>query len=222
MCVLLKGAIALVLIEFGVVNTTRNGYVQGIQLSQKKPHIARSTGKYRWVTPHRLVEAARATMGGIDLDPASSKKANTVVKARRIITEDEDALSSSTDWYSYAGRVWLNPPYKQPDVRQFAERLLRELRYGNVKQVIWISNDSTDTRHGQMLLEKAEVTCFTKGRIKFLDPDTLLPHNTPLQGQMIIGLGKINVRRFECNFCDFGVLVYPLWKSRWEWGRLSY
>ena len=182
-----------------------NGYIQGIQLSQKKPHIARSTGKYEWITPHNIIEAARSTMGGIDLDPASSQVANSIVKASRYITKVEDALCFTTNWYTYGEkRVWLNPPYKQPDVRLFAERLLKEINTGNVKQAIWLSNNTTDTRHGQMLLSVAQTVCFTK-RIKFFDPDTMLPNNSPLQGQMIIGLGGVDIQKFRKHFNDIGL-----------------
>ena len=183
-----------------------NGYIQGIQLSQKKPHIARSTGKYKWITPPHIIEAARSTMGDIDLDPASDAKANMTVYARRILTEYDDALDPNTTWYSTGGRVWLNPPYKQPDVRLFAERLLKEIHNGNVIQAIWLSNNTTDTRHGQMLLSASQMVCFTK-RIKFLDHDTMLPNNSPLQGQMIIGFGGIDIQKFRKNFNDIGVCL---------------
>jgi len=45
------------------------------------PPASRTLKSVEWYTPARYVEAARSVMGGIDLDPASSTLANTVVKA---------------------------------------------------------------------------------------------------------------------------------------------
>lgn len=57
-------------------------------------------------TPGDVVEAARRTMGGIDLDPASCEIANTrLVRATEFYTE-RDAGHLQPWW----GRVFLNPP----------------------------------------------------------------------------------------------------------------
>jgi hypothetical protein len=57
-------------------------------------------------TPPDIVQIARVTMGGIDLDPCSCPEANTVVRASEYYTVEMDGLSQG--WY---GSVWCNPPY---------------------------------------------------------------------------------------------------------------
>jgi hypothetical protein len=56
-------------------------------------------------TPPEIVEAARETMGGIDLDPASCLKANRYIKAKRYFTQKDNGYLR--DWH---GKVFLNPP----------------------------------------------------------------------------------------------------------------
>jgi hypothetical protein len=56
-------------------------------------------------TPEFLAEKIRLTLGGIDLDPASSRLANKVIRARRIYTKHSNGLDKP--WF---GRVYLNPP----------------------------------------------------------------------------------------------------------------
>lgn len=75
-------------------------------------------------TPLDVVEAARATMGGIDLDPASCVTANENIRAKKIFSIDDSLRSGSVylpwtngflePWGSERSkrkvRVFLNPP----------------------------------------------------------------------------------------------------------------
>ncbi len=56
-------------------------------------------------TPRTVVDLARDVLGGIDIDPASSKLANRVVKAGRHFTIQDNGFTR--EW---RGRTFLNPP----------------------------------------------------------------------------------------------------------------
>lgn len=61
-------------------------------------------------TPPEIVEAARAVLGQIDLDPATCAVANRIVRARLFCSEQQSGLDQ--DWNGLDGpaRVFLNPP----------------------------------------------------------------------------------------------------------------
>jgi hypothetical protein len=56
-------------------------------------------------TPAYIVEAARATLGNIDLDPFSDAFGNRIVRAARYFGGDPDGFQTS-----WTGRVFCNPP----------------------------------------------------------------------------------------------------------------
>jgi hypothetical protein len=55
-----------------------------------------------WGTPQEYIDAARAVMGDIDLDPATHHEAQQRVRAETAYTRAEDGLAQP--WH---GRVWL-------------------------------------------------------------------------------------------------------------------
>ena len=181
-------------------------------LVERKHHVTQNTGHVEWYTPAPIIEAARVAMGDIDLDPATTVEANErSIKAEHILTVEDDALSPDTLWMPecdvHEGRVWLNPPYRQPDVQRFSERLLAEIEAGTVVQAIWLSNNATETEWGQSLLINAMSVCFPARRIKFFDGN-FKPVNSPTQGQMIVGLGpQLDRDKFCSAFKELGVIT---------------
>lgn len=73
-------------------------------MAATQKHTSDSVEHY---SPLSIVDPGRRTMGGIDLDPASCAIANTLVRARRYYTQDDDALALPR-WCG--SRVFLNPP----------------------------------------------------------------------------------------------------------------
>ena len=167
-----------------------------------KPHVSHNSGDNEWYTPAEFIEAARAVMSGIDLDPASSKTANKTVKAKRFYAQSNNGLSKK-----WKGTVWLNPPYAQPLIGQFIEKLVDEYVDRNVTQAIVLTNNATETKWFQTLLSHATAVCFPSSRIKFLD-ESGEPVNQPLQGQAICYLGSIvSLDNFCAEFSPFGKIL---------------
>ena len=121
------------------LDPTAKGFVGGA-------HISNNSGDNEWYTPEFIIEKARAVMGSIDLDPASTKKANEIVQASLIYTEDDDGLGQA-----WAGNVWMNPPYAKEWINQFCEKLCAEFIEGDVTQAIVLVNNATETKWGQAI-----------------------------------------------------------------------
>lgn len=163
-----------------------------------KPHVAFNSGQNEWYTPSEYIEAARRTMGSIDLDPATSEIANQIVCAGQIFTASDNGLSR--EW---GGNIWLNPPYSQPEISQFADKVTSE--FWRIGQICVLVNNATETAWFQTLLSVATSICLVRGRVKFLDT-SLKPNGAPLQGQVVLYAGD-NADAFAREFKPYGAIL---------------
>lgn len=159
-------------------------------------HVGNNSGNSEWYTPQKYVEAVHEVMGFIDTDPCSCEAANEVVRAETFYTEEQDGLQK--EWH---GCVYVNPPYGDGTVEEFAVKLLLELDAGRATQAIFLVNNCTETKWFQSLVSHAAAVCFPCGRISFWSPDRA--SKTPLQGQAILYFGT-NGKRFKRVFSGIG------------------
>jgi len=168
-----------------------------IKAIKGKAHVAYSSGDNEWYTPAQYIESALVVMGNIDIDPASSKIANAKIKAQKYYTLNNDGLSKK-----WVGKVWLNPPYAQPAIDNFCDKLLKEIECGNCTEAIVLVNNATETKWFQKIATKSTAICFNLGRIKFWAPEKI---SAPLQGQALLYFGK-NWERFKKEFGKYGIV----------------
>ena len=183
-----------------VVNQFKQEPAQEYQ-EPAKPHVSHNSGNNEWYTPTEYIEAARAVMGDIELDPASSEIANQTVKARVYFTAEDDGLR-----FHWDGRVWMNPPYSSELIGKFTDKLVQHFAGGDVTEAIVLVNNATETGWFQTMLVCASAVCFIKRRVKFIDMDGN-PSGAPLQGQAILYMGD-NPQGFTDRFSEFGVILY--------------
>lgn len=166
-----------------------------------KVHVANNSGNMEWYTPAQFIEAAREAMGSIDTDPASCELANRTVKAETYYTTETNGLA-----HPWNGNVWLNPPYCQPLISEFAEAVTHRFSLGEIDQAIVLVNNATETAFFQRMMEQASAICFPKSRIRYVNHEGVLAL-TPLQGQAFIYFGE-EWMRFKDNFSQFGKVVF--------------
>lgn len=165
-----------------------------------RAHVANNSGNNEWYTPAKYIDLAREVMGGIDCDPATSEIANQTVKAKTIFTAEDDGLAQT-----WRGRVWMNPPYAQPLMSDFAEAVSAKFESGEIEQACILVNNATETQWFQRMVSVANAVCFPKFRIKFLDPQH--KPGAPLQGQAIIYMGD-NIELFVAAFKSEGAVLF--------------
>lgn len=168
----------------------------GLLKFKENPHVFFNSGENEWYTPPEYIAAARVVLGEIDLDPASSDRANEIVQAKKYYTKKDDGLTKQ-----WLGRVWMNPPYSAKLVDQFSAKFAKHFSCGDVTEGIVLVNNATETTWFQKLISVSVAVVFTTGRVKFLDYDG--NPGAPLQGQAIVYAGD-SAEKFLCEFVKFG------------------
>jgi len=157
------------------------------------------TGNNEWFTPDAPLAAARSVLGAFDLDPASHPVAQERVQAERFFTAEDDGLAQ--EWH---GRIWLNPPYAQPAIENFVDKMVSEVASGRVTAAIMLTHNYTDTAWFQKAAVAAQAICFTRGRVRFISPTGDLA--APTQGQAFFFYGH-DVAAFRKGFRNVGLVV---------------
>jgi phage N-6-adenine-methyltransferase len=157
------------------------------------------TGNNEWYTPERYIELAREVLGNIDVDPASNDFAQQKVRASEYYTEETNGLNKN-----WVGNVWLNPPYAQPAIGDFINKIVDEVEAGHVKSAVMLTHNYTDTAWFQKAARAATAICFTRGRVKFEGPNGEVA--APTQGQAFFYFGDELIKFCEA-FSDVGFIV---------------
>lgn len=181
-------------------------------MKPRKPYRT-SGGSPEWFSPPHIIEAARAVLGAIDLDPASCAEANEVVRAAKFYTAEQDGLTK--EW---RGRVWLNCPYSRKLVAGFTQKLRAEVAARRTRAVVAITNNSSDTEWWHNLATTADAMCFLRGRVRFRLPRAEAtrrelerrkrkkkPTRSPMQGSVCWYFGP-NPLAFAMEFSKLGLV----------------
>jgi len=163
--------------------------------------INATSGKVEYWTPLCIVDAARDTMGGIDLDPASSQAANDRIMAARFFTEEQDGLKQP-----WEGRVWMNHPFGRKSNLAWIAKLISEYELDQVGQACCITYACTSERWFYPLTRYPQ--CFLRGRTNFLLPDGTVKKGVT-KGSVVTYLGP-RLAAFAYHFREFGRIKIAL------------
>lgn len=169
------------------------------RVTASQAHVANNSGNMEWYTPLEFIEAARLAMGSIDTDPASCEFANQTVRATTFYTAETNGLDKV-----WTGNVWMNPPYAQPLIYDFAKGCADRYLSEEITQAIVLVNNATETEWFRVLSAASSAVCFPESRVKFIDPEGNAT-GCPLQGQAILYLGQ-NAKAFTDAFAPLGTV----------------
>lgn len=100
------------------------------------------------IPPQAVIDVARFTMGGIDLDPFSTPEVNHVVQAARFLDRDTDpAIAAGRHWSPQPpGRLFLGVQTGIPLSRALANKALQDYRQGVIQQaILWFGSNEVLT-----------------------------------------------------------------------------
>lgn len=162
--------------------------------------INQTSGEFEYGTPQEIVEAARLTMGGIDLDPASASWANRFVRAKRFFTIADDGMC-----LPWTGRVFMNHPFSRVNNPLWIAKLLDSYTVGYVDAACCITFACTSEAWFKSLMQYPQ--CYLQPRTNYYLPDGTKKVGVT-KGSVVTYLGPNHVD-FMCNFERLGSVVFP-------------
>lgn len=161
--------------------------------------INQDSGDVEYYTPQPIIEAARATMGDIDLDPFSSFSANQRVRAAFYFTPEKDGLKQ--EWW---GTVWMNHPFSREMNHKCIAKIEREFSAGSMEGCC-ITFAATSEAWFQPLLHRPQA--YLSPRTNYYLPDGTLKRGVT-KGSVVTYFGA-NVAAFAREFSKLGVIKVP-------------
>lgn len=166
-----------------------------------------STKSQEHYTPSNIVEAARALMGGIDLDPCSSTIAQRTIRANQWYGWDSDAMQLNDGIApTWRGKVFCNPPggntrdhapHLSSVSRSYAavwwRKAVSEWMAKNVEQVFFVGFTLEILRYSQKWLDigvpcAADFPmCLPPRRIAFNYPDKTIDGRPESDADLMVG-----------------------------------
>lgn len=135
-------------------------------------NVKHSTKSVEWYTPYHIIEAAKATLGQIDLDPATTVEMNASIQASHIFTKETDGLNS--EWPADVS-IFLNPPGGKVGNKSLAglfwQKLMKHREDGKLKHAIFVcfSLEAAQTTQGKGCPSVLEFSfCIPAKRISFI------------------------------------------------------
>ena len=195
---------------------------------QAHQQINQTSGNVEFHTPPKILKAVREVLGRIDLDPASSARANLEVGAEKFYTKEQDGLNSK-----WKGKVWMNHPFgfaeKACDPRftskpcekkicarrgyhQFMDypgnagwvnKLIESYESGQVREALCICFAATSETWFQPLIRNYPV-CFLYPRTNYHNSKGRLVKGVS-KGSVVFYLGR-NVDAFKKVFASLGAV----------------
>jgi len=134
-------------------------------------NIQHSSRTDEWYTPPNVVEMVHAVLGSVDLDPASSNRANLYLKAKTVLTHEDDALE--VEWpVDDSQTIFCNPPGGKTKNKSNTALFWQRLHQHQFKDAIFLafSLEALQTTQGKDVPPMmAYPFCVPSKRLRFRD-----------------------------------------------------
>ena len=163
--------------------------------------VLTSQATQEWYTPPHIISRARATLGGIDLDPASNATAQAWIQAGTYYDGEHIISGLARPWF---GRVWLNPPFD--DTPAWVRRLEQQYTCADVTDAMLLVNSAPGYAWWEELWRLRPVVMLRE-RVRFIRPDGS-EGGQAKKGQTVAYFGR-DTRCFIQHWHDLGRIVLP-------------